>query len=70
MMNIVFTLHTKFRLKKRKITEDEVIQAIKSPDKLTKIDGKYYVQKNIGRGNIEVIYVRENYIKVVTVYWV
>ena len=69
-MNIVFTLHTKSRLKKRKITEDEVIQAIKSPDKLTKIDGKYYVQKNIGRGNIEVIYVRENYIKVVTVYWV
>ena len=69
-MNIVFTLHTKFRLKKRKITEDEVIQAIKSPDKLTKIDGKYYVQKNISRGNIEVIYVRENYIKVVTVYWV
>ena len=69
-MNIVFTLHTKSRLKKRKITEDEVRRAIKSPDKLTKIDDKYYAQKNIGRGNIEVVYVRENYIKVVTVYWI
>ena len=69
-MNIVFTLHTKSRLKKRKITEDEVRRAIKSPDKLTKIVDKYYAQKNIGRGNIEVVYVRENYIKVVTVYWV
>ena len=68
-MKIVFTLHTKARLKKRKITEEEVIYAIKSPDKLTKINYKYYAQKNIGQGNIEVVYIKENYIKGITIYW-
>ena len=36
-MNIVFTEHLKERLGKRKISEDEVIQAIKSPEKLVKV---------------------------------
>ena len=68
-MNVVFTEHLKERLRKRKISEDEVIQTIKSPERLTKEEDKYYAKKNIGRGIIEVVYERENYIKVVTVYW-
>ena len=43
-------------MEKRKINEDEVIQTIKYPEKLVKIEGLYYAQKNIMRANIEVVY--------------
>jgi len=69
-MHIEFTLHAKERLRKRKISEEEVIRAVISPDKLVKEFEQYYARKNIGRGNIEVVYVRESYIKVLTVYWI
>ena len=68
-MRVVFTEHAKDRLKKRKISEEEVIQAIKYPDKLSKKKGKYYVQKNIVRANIEIVYEKENYIKIITIYY-
>jgi hypothetical protein len=55
-MDIVFTDHAKNRIKKRKIGEEETINAIKNPDKIEEIYGKYYVQKNIKRGIIEVVY--------------
>ena len=38
-MEIVFTEHAKDRIKKRKITEDEVINAIKYPNKIEKKKG-------------------------------
>jgi hypothetical protein len=41
-MEITYSLHARNRMKKRKITEDEVIYAIKNPDKTLKIKGKYY----------------------------
>ncbi|MBI2045729.1 DUF4258 domain-containing protein [Candidatus Pacearchaeota archaeon] len=44
-MKIVFTEHAKDRMKKRKISEEEVIEAIKYPDKLSKKEGKYYAKK-------------------------
>jgi len=69
-MNIIFTEHAKDRIKKRKITEDEVINAIKYPEKTEKREGKYYAQKNIGRGKIEVAYEKEKYIKIISVYWI
>ena len=69
-MEIVFTLHAKNRLKKREISEDEVINTIKYPENTYKREGKYYAQKNIGRGNIEVVYEKDNYINVITVYWI
>jgi hypothetical protein len=69
-MKIILTQHIKDRIKKRKITENEVTQTIISPEKLTKKEGKYYAQKNIGRGNIEVVYEKETYINVITVYWI
>ena len=68
-MDIVFTDHAKNRIKKRKISEEEVINAIKNPDKIEEIYGKYYVQKNIGKGKIEVVYEKDKYINVVTVYY-
>ncbi len=69
-MNIHFTEHARYTMKKRRITEDEVISVIKYSEKTEKIDDKYYVTKNIGRGIIEVVFTRENYIKVITLYWI
>jgi hypothetical protein len=67
-MNIVFTEHAKERMKIRNISEDEVISTIKYPEKTEKIDDIYYVQKNLGRFILNVVYTRENYIKVITLY--
>lgn len=67
-MHIDFTKHAKEQMKERNISEEEVTETIKTAKKTQKIDDVYYARKNIGRANIEVVYVRENYIKVITVY--
>lgn len=69
-MEIVFTEHVRFRLKKRGITEDEVINTVKYPERTYKEEEEYYAQKDIGRGKIEVVYEKEKYIKIITVYWI
>lgn len=69
-MEIIFTEHAKDRMKKRGITEDEIIQTIKNPDNTKKQGGNYYAQKNIGRANIEVVYEKDKYIKVITIYYI
>lgn len=48
-------------MEKREISEDEVIQTITYPKKLTKIEGIYHAQKNIVCANIEVIYEKDIY---------
>ncbi|HLC31106.1 MAG TPA: DUF4258 domain-containing protein [Candidatus Nanoarchaeia archaeon] len=67
-MRIVFTTHAITQMKERGISEDEIIQTIMYPETTLKIDTVYYVQKKILQGTIEVVYIRENYIKVITVY--
>jgi hypothetical protein len=62
-MQIVFTKHAKDRLKKRKITEEEIIEVIKFPEKLMKKKELYYTQKNIQRANIEVVFEKDRYIE-------
>ena len=69
-MEIIFTEHVKDRIKKRKITEDEIINTINYPEKTSKREGKYYAQKDIGRGKIDVVYEKDKYIKIITVYWI
>lgn len=69
-MEIIFTEHAKKRIKKRKITKDEIINTIKYAEKTNKREGKYYAQKDIGRGKIEVVYEKDKYINVITVYWI
>lgn len=69
-MNITFTSHALEQMKERGITSDEVISTIRYAEKIDKIGDKYYAQKNTNSGIIEVVFVRENYIKVVTVYWI
>lgn len=68
-MNIIFTNHAKSRIKKRKIAEQDIVDAINKPDSTIKRLGKYYFQKKLERGTIEVCCERERNIKVITVYW-
>jgi hypothetical protein len=67
-MKIIFTEHAKFRMKKRHITKEEIINAINYSDKTLKKAGKFYAQKNIGRATIEVVYEKDKYINIITVY--
>lgn len=69
-MNIVFTDHALSRLERRKILREEVVDAIKHPDKIIKKQQKYYYQKRLNRGTIEISCERtERDIKVITIYW-
>ncbi len=69
-MEIIFTDHAEFRLKVRKVLKEEVIDTIRYPDKTIKKYDKYFYQKKLDRGTIEVCCERtETYIKVVTIYW-
>jgi len=55
-------------MKERGISEDEVINTIKYPEVTQKIGEVYHAQKKTISGAIEVIYTKENYIKVITLY--
>ena len=69
-MEIIFTQHALQRMKKRNITKDEIINSIKYPTRTLKKNGKLYTQKNIGRANIEVVYEKDKYIKIITIYYI
>jgi hypothetical protein len=69
-MEYIFTAHALFRVGKRKLSEEEVLEAIKQPDITFKKHSKYYAQKKFMIGSIEVVYEKtESYIKIITVYW-
>ncbi len=67
-MHIEFTNHAKEQMKERNISEDEVISTIKYSERTYKMGSIYYARKNIERATIEVIYAKQNYIRVITVY--
>lgn len=70
-MRISFTHHAKERLARRKISEEEIIDAVKHPDSTIKKYSKYFYQKKLDRGLIETCCEKtENNINVITVYWV
>lgn len=69
-MEIKHTFHSELMIRKRKIEEIWVKEAIESPDKVEKESGKYYARKKLNGLTIEVVYEKENYIKVITAYWV
>ena len=69
-MEYIFEDHAGYRMKKRGLLREDVIDAIEHSDKTLKKYGKYYAQKNIGRGVIEVYHERmEKYIRIITIYW-
>lgn len=70
-MKIIFTKHTEEQIKIRRISKQEVIDALGYPDKISKKHAKLFYQKNIGRGIIEVCCqkMQENELIIITVYW-
>jgi len=70
-MKIVFTAHAEQRIKKRNLLKEEIILAIEQSDKIMKKYSKYYYQKKLQRGIIEVCCEKtENNINIITVYWI
>ncbi|MBI2004191.1 DUF4258 domain-containing protein [Candidatus Pacearchaeota archaeon] len=68
-MKIIFTEHAEKQIKERKIEKRLIEETIKYADKIRKAGkDKYYASKKVNGFSIEVVYVRENYIKVITVY--
>lgn len=69
-MKINFTFHAELRLKKRKLSKQEVTKAVRFPDKTIKKHGKYYYQKRLERGIIEVVAeITEDNLNIITIYW-
>jgi len=69
-MEIISTLHAELRINNRNLTKEEFLDSVRFPEMTEKKHGKYYAQKNLGRGTIEIVYEKtERYIKVITVYW-
>ena len=70
-MKILFTHHAEERLKQRGIAKEEAIDAIEHPDLVIRKYGKYFFQKRLQRGFIEVCCEKtENNINIITIYWV
>lgn len=70
LMNVIYTLHAEEQIRERKILKVWVEEAIKSPDVARHIGHKFYATKKLNGNTIKVIYVKENYIKVITSYFV
>lgn len=70
-MRIVYTEHAKEQIEERKIEYPWVESAIKSPDFTErKTLTKYVARKRLNGKSLEVVYIKERYIKIITVYWV
>lgn len=69
-MKIVFSIHGEDKIKRRSFLREEILDVIKYPDKILKKHEKYYFQKKIERGNIEIVCEMKKYIKIITFYWI
>jgi|TARA_Y100000310_G_scaffold338453_1_gene428140 CO/xanthine dehydrogenase FAD-binding subunit len=68
-MEIIFTEHAEERLIRRKLLKEEIVEAIKFPDKVLKKHDRYYYQKVLERGKVEIVCEKtEKHIKVITLY--
>ena len=69
-MEIIFTPYAEWRCEKRKILKEEVIDAVRRPDKTIRKEDKHFYRKKTRHGVIEVCTDRiESYIRIKTVYW-
>lgn len=69
-MYIIFTKHAKEQIEERKIELIWIEEAIKWPNLTKHAENKYIVTKRLNGRSIEAVYIKEKYIKVLTVYWV
>ena len=69
-MNIVYTFHAAEQIYERKILRVWVEEAIMWPDFTRRQNNKYLVTRKLNGRSIEVVYIKEKYIKILTVYWI
>ena len=69
-MKIVYTRHLLEKVKEKKFTIEWVNETMKYSD-FTRIEsGKYYAVKKLNGITLEVVYLKERYIKVITCYMI
>ena len=69
-MDMKITNHALLRMQQRGIEESSVASAITNPDKIDdSFRRRKLVQKAIGDKTLEVVYIEEDEIVVITVYW-
>lgn len=69
-MKIIYTVHALEQMQERKIHPLWVEETIKYADQTIRDDNKYYALKRLGSRMLKVVYVKENYIKVVTTFFI
>jgi hypothetical protein len=71
-MRTLFSEHAVSRLKERRISQEEVLQALAAPDSTDiAFGGRLVAEKTLGKRTLRVIYSEENNERtVVTVYWI
>jgi hypothetical protein len=67
-MIVAYTLHARERMKERGISEDEVVFTLQFPFILHKSGERYVAHGKINNRTIRVVYEKENYLKIITVY--
>jgi len=67
---LIYTVHAEEQLEIRKIEKIWVEEAVRAPDFTEREGEKYIVNKKLNGRSIKVVYVKERYIKIITVYWV
>lgn len=69
-MDIRYTLHAEHQIKERKVEKTWIEDTIKSPDEIRRVGNKYYIVKKLNGKRLKVVYVKQSYIKVITVFWI
>lgn len=64
----MYSLHAEEQIKERKIEKVWVEEAVKSPNQIEKDGDKYYVIKKLNGITLKIVYVKQKYIKIITVY--
>ena len=67
-MEIKYTYHARIQNERRKLNRVWVEEAIKNPDVTKREGNKFYIVKKLNGITIKVIYIKEKYIKVITVF--
>ena len=70
-MEIVYTHHARNKIEKRKIYMTLVEETIKWPNYTRRVEqNKFIATRKLNGRSIEVVYIKEKNIKVITVYWI
>ena len=69
-MDVVYTRHAKYQIKERKVDRIWIEETIKWPDIMKHVGAKYYAAKKLNGKVLKVVYVKESYIKIITLFWI